>query len=74
MIEHHGASLIEQYIAGFMFCHGTPTMVASFPGPRPASCRLQYGKASNGKLGKGLGTRLDNGASSISNRSVKSDF
>ena len=34
--------------------------VASFPGPRPASRRLQYGKAtaSDGKLGGGLGTRL----------------
>ena len=33
--------------------------VASFPGPRPASSHLQYGKAaSNGKLGKSLGTRL----------------
>ena len=33
------------------------TTVASFPGPRPASRRLQY--ASDGKLGEGLGTRLE---------------
>ena len=33
-------------------------LVASFPGPRPASRRLQYGTASDGKLGGGLGTRL----------------
>ena len=30
--------------------------VASFPSPRPASLRLQYG---TGKLGEGLGTRLE---------------
>ena len=28
----------------------------SFPVPRPAFCRLQYGSASNKKLGVGLGT------------------
>ena len=32
--------------------------LASFPGPRPASCRLQYHTASDGKLGEGLETRL----------------
>ena len=26
---------------------------ASFPGPRPASCRLQYGPVSDGNLGEG---------------------
>ena len=36
--------------------------VASFPVPRPAFCRLQYGRtASDQKLGVGLGTRLRNG-------------
>ena len=33
-------------------------ILASFPGPRPASRRLQYRTASDGKLGGGLGTRL----------------
>ena len=34
--------------------------LASFPGPRPTSCHLQYGKriSSDWKLGEGLGTRL----------------
>ena len=32
--------------------------VASFPGSRPASRRLQYGTASDEKLGEGLGMRL----------------
>ena len=32
--------------------------VASFPGPRPVSRRLQYRTTSDGKLGEGLGTRL----------------
>ena len=32
--------------------------IASFPGPRPASRRLQYRTASDGKLGKGPGTWL----------------
>ena len=36
--------------------------IALFPGPRPASCRLQYGTASgtasDGKLGEALGMRL----------------
>ena len=32
--------------------------VASFPGPRPASPRLQYHTTSDGKLGESLGTRL----------------
>ena len=32
-------------------------MLASFPGHRPAFCRLQYG-ASDEKLGNGLETRL----------------
>ena len=38
-------------------------VLASFPGPRPASCRFQYSKAlycteSDRELGKGLGARL----------------
>ena len=28
--------------------------LTSFPDPRPAFCRLQYGTASDGKLGEGL--------------------
>ena len=32
--------------------------VASFPVPRPAFRRLQYGTASDEKLGMGPGTRL----------------
>ena len=32
--------------------------VASYPVPRPAFRRLQYGTASDEKLGVGLGTRL----------------
>ena len=32
--------------------------LASFQSPRPASCRLQYRTASDGKLGDGLETRL----------------
>ena len=34
--------------------------LASFPVPRPAFCRFQYGTASDEKLGVGLGTRLWN--------------
>ena len=34
------------------------TPLASFPGPHPASRRLEYSNASDGKLGEGLGTRL----------------
>ena len=32
--------------------------LASFQGPHPASCRLQYRTASDGKLGESLGMRL----------------
>ena len=38
--------------------HGHTTVLASFPGPCPASCHLQYGTASDGNLGEGLRMRL----------------
>ena len=37
--------------------HMNVIYIAPFPGPHPASRRLQYG-TSDGKLGEGLGTRL----------------
>ena len=49
--------LFSHFLIVNSLCDHT-TYVALFPGPRPASRRLQYGTASDGKLGGGLGMRL----------------
>ena len=55
---HIQAALSQVTICSVVLCYSSAILLASFPGPRPASRRLQYSTASDGKLGGGLGTRL----------------